>query len=94
MRSYRPSTGTRPCAPGYPDHGRGAGNQGRETDIVGGAWPGGCQFQHCGAVGGGAEAARRRIMGIDRGGSSGESGATLEPPALIIDAIPDEQERV
>jgi hypothetical protein len=40
------------------------------------------------------EAARRRVVGIN-GRRLGEVfGDGVEPPALIIDAIPDEQERV
>ncbi len=39
------------------------------------------------------EAARKRVALIGRAGSGGENGAALELPALIIDVIPDEQER-
>ncbi len=39
------------------------------------------------------EAARRRVARIGRSGFGEEIGAALEPPALIIDASPDGQER-
>ncbi len=38
------------------------------------------------------EAARKRVARIGRGGLGEENGATLEPPALIIDASPGGQE--
>ncbi len=40
------------------------------------------------------EAARKRVARIGRNGSGEEIGATLEPPALIIDVSPGGQERV
>ncbi len=39
------------------------------------------------------EAARRRVAEMRRGGFGAEIGTALEPPALIIDASPDGQER-
>jgi len=39
------------------------------------------------------EAARKRVARIERRGPGEEFGAILEPPAQIIDAIPDGQER-
>ncbi len=40
------------------------------------------------------EAARKRVARIDRSGFGEEIGAALEPPALTIDAFPDEKKRV
>ena len=40
------------------------------------------------------EAARKRVAEMRRRGSGEEIGATLEPPAQIIDVSPDGQERV
>ncbi len=39
------------------------------------------------------EAARKRVAEMRRGGFGAEIGTALEPPALIIDASPDGQER-
>ncbi len=40
------------------------------------------------------EAARKRVAKMRLGGSGEEIGATLEPPAQIIDVSPDGEERV